>query len=812
MRELLKQSVSHLGAIIIFLLISFAYFTPMLEGRVLQQTDVIQYEGASEEVNAYYEKHGKPALWTNSMFGGMPAYLINMPQPNNLLTPVNKWLNLNFARPASFVFLYLLGFYIVLLCFRIRPWLAVIGAIAYAFSSYFFVIIDAGHVTKAVALGYMPIVIGGFHLAFHGRRLLGFSLFALSLGLLILTAHYQITYYSFLILLVYGIFLLVDALRNKWIPGFLKTTALLIIAVLLALSANAARLWSNYEYSKYSIRGPSELTSEQEDRTSGLDKSYATAWSYGITETLSLYIPNIKGGASIGSLSENSEIYDLFRRAQGPAYARDVIKQLPLYWGKQPHTSGPVYLGAAVCFIFLFSLFVTGGHRKWWLVTIIIVSMVLSWGANFMFLTDLFLEYFPAYTKFRTVSMILVIAEFGVPLLAIMGVQKLMNEDIRKPEFLRAMKYALGILAAVSLLFILFPGLFFDFTGPADARYQGQEYKEFLSALKADRKTMLRLDALRSLFFVVAAAALLWAHFYKRLTRQAFLIALALIILIDMWAVNKRYLNNDDFTTERNFAEQIQPTAADRQIMQDTARHFRVFDLSSSPFQSARASKFHSSLGGYHGAKIRRYQEIIEQHISQNNMGVLNMLNTKYFIVPDRSQGRLVAQHNPGALGNAWFVDQFEVIPDADAEIERLGQINPGETALVDKRFEEQLEGVHPDRDTTAQIRLSYYSPDTLKYRYSSKTEQLALFSELYYPAGWQAYIDGEEQPHFRANYILRAMVVPPGEHSIGFVFRPKAYYAGRNISLAGSLLIILLFIGAAVFETRNFFTREKEE
>lgn len=794
----------HLMALGIFILISLVYFSPMLEGEKMNTpNDIMQHQGMSQEKNFYESQSDEAILWTNSMFGGMPTFLIGAPPPPWFLRTLNRiFLMYGKLRPMSFILLYLIGFYIALLAFGVRPQLRIAGAIAFAFSSFFFIIITAGHASQAIAIGYMPAIIGGVYLAFRGRILLGAVITGLFLALQLANNHLQITYYTLLTILILGIFMIVDAIRRKQLKSFFLAVAALFVAAVLAIGSNAATLWTTNEYGKYSTRGKSELTTDADDQTSGLDKSYITGWSYGVDETFTLLIPNFKGGASAAPLPENSETFKYFKQAQGDRYARQVIRYMPLYWGDQPSTAGPVYVGAVVLFLFVFGFFIFRSRLRWWLLTVTILAIMLSWGRNFMLLSNLFIDYFPGYNKFRTVTMILVMAEFAIPLLGFLALDKMIEQEPSKKEFMKGWKWSLYIVGGLALFFLVFSGMF-SFTGPGDQRYLTQGANQFMDALMADRQMLLRKDALRSLIFVLLGAGLLYAFYMKRIKDNVFFIALGLLILVDMWPVDKRFLNNDDFGTKRTRQEGFQPTAADQQILQDPDPDYRVFDVSGDPFNSARASYFHKSIGGYHGAKMQRYQEIISHHIAQNNMNVLNMLNTKYFIISSKD-GQPQARLNPGALGNAWLVHSYRIVDNANEELEALSDFNPANEAIIDKRFERFVSGKTFRRDTSAQISLTSYHPNRLSYAYRANSEQLAVFSEIYYEKGWKSFIDGEEVPHFRVNYILRAMVLPPGEHTIDFKFEPRSYFTGKKIASVSSYILLILMLSAIGWEVRN--------
>jgi hypothetical protein len=796
----MKKYSIHLIALALFIILPSIYFSPVFEGKILNQSDMSGYEGMAKEIKDYRNETGEEPLWTNSAFGGMPSYLISLRQPNNILYGISKFINYPNGRPVSHIFLYMAGFYLLLLLFGVKAPLGIVGAIAYGFSSYFFIILEPGHITKAIALGYMPMVVGSVYYTFRKDILTGATLTAIFLGLQLVANHVQITYYTLLIILIFGIFELVKVIQEKEIARFTKAVGALVVAVVLAASINIVSIWSVMEYSDYSIRGKSDLTSNSEDRTSGLDKTYATNWSYGIDETLNLLIPNFKGGASnIILANRDSETFDLLSQGGGPQQAAQIINQnayfFTQYWGTQPGTSGPVYIGAVVVFLFVFGLFFTRGRLKWWLFTVVIVSILLSWGKNFMFLTDLFLDHFPGYNKFRTVSMILVMAELAMPLLAILALSKLVSGEYSRPDFMKAWKYSLYIVGGIVLLFTLFPGVA-NLNSPKDSILSDQGAVDIVNALLEDRAELLRKDAFRSLVFVLLTAAGLWIYMQKKIKSLYLFAGIGLLILIDLWPVNKRYLNDDHFVRKSAAVTAITPTAADLQIMKDTT-YYRVLDLSQgSPMTSARASYFHHSLGGYHGAKMRRYQELYDEHLSTNlNERILDMLNTKYIISRNQENGQISAIRRTSHMGNAWFVPQYTLAENADEEIIITGSITPSEEIVVDKRFENQFQGISLEDDPDANITLTNYAPNKLSYEYATKTDQIAVFSEIYYPKGWSVYINGEKADYFRANYVLRAMVIPAGSGDIKFEFKPKPYYTGKSITLVVSVILVLLTI-----------------
>lgn len=805
----LQQIAPHVVAILAFLVFSFAFFSPVLENKTLDQYDTRHWMGMSKEIRDYHDQTGHQPLWTNSMFSGMPSYLISTPPTPNLFIRLHNILSLNHLRPVSFMFLLLIGFYVTLLIFRVNPYLAIFGCIAFGLSTRFLDLMVTGHSSKIMALGYMSPIVGGVYLAYRRNRLLGAVITAIALSIQLVVNHLQITYYTFLIVLVFGIFELINAIRNRAIPSFLKTTGILLFAALLAVGSNIQNFWLVYQYSKVSMRGPSELSGDQQNTTKGLDRDYVTAWSYGIDETLTLLIPNFKGGASGAPLGENSDTYKLFEQSQGRQYAERVTRNLPVYWGNQPFTGGPVYVGAGIFFLFVLGMFLLRGRDRWWILAVSILAIMLAWGKNFMALTNLFLDYFPGYNKFRDVTTLLVIVQFTFPLLAMITFQKVLDANIRKPEFIKAFKNAIYVVGGLTLLFALIPGAFFDFSAPSDAQYSGRGMQAFVDALVSDRKMLLRNDSFRSLVFVGLTALVVYYTFIKKIKPSYAIAGIGLILMVDLWGVGKRYVNDDDFVRKQKVKEAYQPTQADLAIMRDTTMYYRVLDLTTSPFQSSRASYFHKSIGGYHGAKLRRYQDLYDRDISRNNMNVLNMLNTKYFIVPTDG-GPPEARINNAALGNAWFVRDYRILESADQEIDALENFDPARTAIVDRRFARFVEGKEFSGDSSASISLTSYDPEKLTYSYQAGKEGLAVFSDIYYNKGWHAYIDGNPAPYFRVDYVLRAMVLPAGSHKVSFEFKPKAYTIGRKIVRADSIILLLLALGTLYWEFRK--SRMKQE
>lgn len=808
---LFKKALPHLTAVLLFLILPAIYFSPQLEGKKLNQHDTNTATGMAKEISDYNKSHSDLALWTNSMFGGMPAYLIGLPT-YSAISPIYKLTTLFDWRPISFVFLYLIGFYLALLLFGLNPWISLIGAIAFGFSSYDFIIIAAGHNTKAVAIGYMAPMIGALYHAWKKNLLIGSAFFALFLALQIYANHLQITYYTMLTILIFGMAELYFAFKEKAVSDFLKRSGIIALFALVAIATNAERLWTTYEYGKFSIRGASELTADKGNQTSGLDKDYATGWSYGVDETLTLLIPNFKGGASMINFGENSATADLLKSNYVPN-ANAIVKQLPGYWGTQPGTSGPVYVGAIVLFLFVLSLFLTKGPVRAWIIAATIFSVLLSWGRNFMPLTNFFLDYFPGYNKFRTVSMILVIAGFTIPLLASIGLNKIFSEKIDKVVWKKAMIWSVALTAGISLVFFLIPGLSGSFVSASDS----QMPEWIRNGLVSDRTSFLRSDALRSAALILAVALILWVHVAKKIQSKYALLIIGTLILVDMWGVNKRYLNDNNFVQEQNARNPYPATKADKEILKDKSE-FRVLNLSTDPFNEASTSYYHHSIGGYHGAKMRRYQELINLQIDgeirmlgtklnalKTESGVdslfigsnaLNMLNTKYMIYNPEA-GPIT---NSKALGNAWIVNSYQLVDNADQEITALGKADLRKTIVADKKYQSLLENVSSGNEGASKLSLTSYSPNKLVYNYSGKGNEIAVFSEIYYPKGWNAYIGVKLVPYFQANYVLRAMALPEGTYDITFKFEPLSYRLGKQISMVSSLLL-LLFIGFVLFK-----------
>jgi hypothetical protein len=808
-----RDILINLGIILIFIVLSYAYLFPLIEGKEIQMSDIEHWRAMSKEIRDFREKTGEEALWTNNMFSGMPAYMISTGYKGNIIRYIHSYINKAFHH-ASMIILYMIGFYILLSSMKIKRWLSVIGAIAFGLSSYFIIIIGAGHTSKAYAIGYLAPVIAGVILAFRKKPLTGVLLFTAALSLELYANHQQITYYGLLIIAIFGAVKLVYSFKENTLRSYFRSLLFLIAGAAIALGINFSRLYTVWEYSKETIRGPSELTTDDANKTSGLDKDYVVQWSYGIDETLTLMIPNFKGGGSQINPGTDSESYRTMRQ-KGVQNLRRNIQAVSMYHGEQPNTMGPVYVGAIIVFLFILGLYVVKGPYKWWLLSATLVSIILSWGGNIMWLTSFLLDYLPLYNKFRAPSMTLVIAEFSMPMLGFIALNNILKGKVEKSAWLKGLKWSFIITAGISLLFALLPGIAGDFITSTDAL----RYPEWLmDAVTADRKAMLRSDAFRSFIFISLAGGALYLWHTNKLKSNILIGILGILILFDLWTVDKRYLNNDNFVSKRKAENPFPMTPADKVILQDKDLSYRVLPLQN-PFQDARASFYHKNVGGYHAAKLRRYQELIDHHLQPEiqkmvkglnekqtidsifkQLPVINMLNTRY-IIYDLNQQPI---RNPFSMGNAWFVEDYKIVENADEEITAMNNFDPSETAIIDQRFKSFMEGKQFSKDSDGSIVLTEYQPNYLKYSSQADTEQLAVFSEIYYDKGWESFIDGKKAPHFRIDYVLRAMVLPPGQHEIEFKFEPQSYYLGNKISLASSLLLILLIIGYGVYEMKK--------
>ena len=800
MTATLKKFLPHLLVFFAFIVVSLAYFYPVLQGKEIFQSDIAQYIGMAREQNDFREKTGEEPYWTDAAFGGMPTYQLGANYPHNYIKELDRALRF-LPRPADYLFLYFIGLYILLLVLKVDYRLSFLGALVFGFSTYLIIILGVGHNAKAHAIAYMPWVLGGILLCFRKNYIRGFLLLAFGMALEISANHFQMTFYLLLLVVVLGLVYLYEAIKNKSLPNYFKALGVMVVAVILAIGANATNLLATKQYAEFSTRGDTGLTISPEgtpEKTEGLDYRYITEYSYGILESFNLFIPGFMGGSSAEDVGVESNTYKaLIKMGAPPVQAQQFAESAPTYWGDQPYVGAPAYIGAGVIFLFVLALFLVRGRLKWWLVGGSILALLLSWGKNFGLLTGFFIDFVPMYNKFRAVSSIQVILELCIPVLAVLGLSRFFFSEVSKERKLYALKWSFIITGGLALIFWLFKSVLFNFTGPNDSALIKQIGIDFVRALKEDREAIFAADALRSLIFIILAAGVLWTFISEKVKRNTAFILLGIVLVLDLVMVDKRYVNAEDFVNASVVNRPFQANAADKEIMKDKT-HYRVFDLSGSPFNTARTSYFHNSVGGYHAAKPGRMQELYDFYLSENNLQVLSMLNTKYFIVPTQEGG--VVQQNPQTNGNAWFVENVELVENANEEILGLKGLNTRKTAVVDKKFAEYLPSQHFPTDSTAHIELVSYEPNELHYKYSSKKDNLAVFSEIYYPHGWQAYLDGEKVPHFRANYVLRAMWVPAGEHEIRFKFEPQVVKTGSTIALASSIILGLLLLGGIFY------------
>lgn len=829
MKEQFKRLLPDVAAILFFIVIAFAYFYPAVsEGRILAQHDAVAGIGAGREHQEYYQEHGKATRWTNALFSGMPTYqLAPGYDSGRTLNYVQNVYRLFLPTYVWYVFVMLLGFYILLRAFNFKVWLSVLGAIIWAFSSYFFIIIAAGHIWKFVTLAYIPPTIAGMVLVYRGRYWLGGLLTALFVALQIVSNHFQMSYYFLFVMLFIAIAYGVSLWKGKQFIRFLKGTGVLIVAGLLGICINLSNLYHTYQYTQESMRGKSELVKAHtaNQTNSGLERDYITQWSYGIGETFSLLVPNVKGGASV-PLSQN----EIAMKKANPMYG-GLYGQLGQYWGEQPGTSGPVYVGAFVMFLFVLGCFIVKGPMKWALLAGTVFSILLSWGKNFMGLTDFFIDYVPMYNKFRAVSSILVIAEFTIPLLAIMALKEIVEHPSVLKEKAKCFYASLGLTGGLSFLFAIAPRVFFPSyissmeMSALQQAIPAEELASILANLEEMRVAIFTSDAWRSLFVIVIGVALLLMYVRGKLKAVPLVLSLIVLCLLDMWTVDKRYLYDSQFVAKGTEMKPfLQPSETDKKILEDKTLYYRVLNLSTNTFNENETSYWHKSIGGYHAAKLRRYQEMIEEHI-QKEMGglfqdlpsvggdmtqfdsskikVLNMLNTRYFIFPLQGGGTMPVL-NPYAFGNAWFVDKVTYVDNANEEIEAIHQIDLKKEAVVDKRFESEIKVEDAFADTLRSVTLKSYEPNELVYEVNSLKGGVVVFSDIYYP-GWQSFVDGKEVPHGRADYILRAMNIPAGKHEIRFLFDPKSVHVTETIAFCAMSILLLGAICMCVVGLRRF-------
>jgi len=785
-----KALIPHLIVSGIFLILVVTYFFPVLEGKKLAQSDLMQVAGMGQEVFEYKKNTGETSLWTNSMFGGMPAYQISGIESSfNLFSIIAKIISFGLPQPLPLVILYFFGAYIFLLAFGTGPWIAGIAAAGFTFCSYNFIILEAGHYNKSLAIAFMGPVLAGIRITYRKHLLIGAILTAFFVALQVWGGHPQITYYLLFAILCYVGAEAWVAFQEKTIPHFIKASGLLLIAAILGTASYAGHLYITYDYAKHTIRGNSELSTSGNETGSGLDKDYAFAWSYGKAETFTLLIPRFMGGSSQEDAGKSSEAYKVLMQN---GYSDAEARRLPTYWGAQPFTSGPVYVGAVIIFLFVLGAFLIPGPERTWILTATLLSFMLAWGKNLDWFNYLLFDTLPMFNKFRAVAMALVVASLTIPLMAALALKEWSSNRVSKERKMKALIWSLGISGGLCLIFLLMPGTFFDFSGPSDSQMGA-----LAQYLVKDRKAMLQADAGRSLGFILAAGIIAWLYLNQKLKLQLFLGAIALLVVIDLWTVDMRYLAKEDFKVANQVEKPFSPSPADQMILEDKDPNYRVLNTTVNSFNDASTSYFHKSVGGYHPAKLRRYQDMIERHISKNHFNVLNMLNTKYIILSPRTEGGMPqAQRNPGALGNAWFVHNLNWVETADQEIEAINPpFAPDTTAIADIRFKEKISTTWSAPTPGDTIMLTSYKPNELIYSSRSAGERLVVFSEVYFPNGWKVWIDDQPADHFRVNYILRAMNIPSGNHTIKFRFDPDDYTRGNMLGDVSSGIITLLLI-----------------
>ncbi|WP_428328588.1 hypothetical protein [Mucilaginibacter sp.] len=821
MNNWFKRNGIHFIIAAIFFVLCLVYFAPAFQGKILGQSDVLGAQSTQKEINDYKAKD-TTILWTNQIFGGMPAYQIWAPYPNNLTTWIVRAGTAAFPNPIFTVLVFLLGAYFLFIVLKLNPWLAAAGAIAFTFSSYNIILLVAGHSNQAFAIAFFAPIIASIILTLRGKYLTGGALTAFFLAMELKANHFQMTYYLMLALLILLGIELYHAVKSKTTVAFLKSVGYIAAATLLAILINASLIWSTSEYSKDSYRGKSNLTQNTKEPSNGLTKEYAYEWSQGIGECLTFLVPNAYGGASNGGaeLDQNSEAAKVFinkglAEDQAVTYVQQIsgIPGLTLYWGNKPSTSGPFYFGAVICFLFVFGLMVVKNRIKWWLLGTVVLTMLLSFGANWPYVSDLFFKYFPLYNKFRAVESILAVASLCFPILALLSIQEIIDTADKKIIF-NKLKIAFYITGGLTLILAVLPDLFLKFRSTAEdngVAYLTQALKgdsglatSIAAALVKDRIALERADAIRSLIFIAIAFGLLWAFIKQKINITVLSVILLVVTLVDVWQVDKRYLKDSNFTDKLD--AQIKPREVDNFIARDTDPDFRVFDLTAQIKFDRLNPFFHKSISGYSAARLKRYDELMDAQLAQNtpNHDVLDMLNTKYIITEDKSQN-LAMVSNATACGHVWFVKSIKFAANADQEMQAISSFAPKDEAIVDKQYKPLIDDKQSvGGDAAATIKLVSYNPDHMVYQSGSTSGQIAVFSEIYYEKGWKMLIDGVEKPYFRADYVLRAAQIPLGNHKIEFIFHPAAYYTGESISLAGSVLLVLALGGAAYAETRK--------
>ena len=798
----IKSILPHILVIAGFVLTSLLFFYPVLQGKVIYQSDIVQYVGMAKQQNDFRKANdNEEPYWMDNAFGGMPTYQVGAYYPNDVIKHVDRKLRF-LPRPADYLFLYFVGMYILFLVLKIEPKIAFLGALSFGLSTYLIIILGVGHNAKAHAIAYMPLVISGVIMCFQRKYFWGGLLLSFAMALELVANHFQMTYYLGLLLVVLGLVYLYKAFKSKELKNYFTSVGVIIIAVVVAVLLNATNLLSTNEYARYSTRGASEITinpdgSEKVASSSGLSYEYITEYSYGILESLNLIIPNFMGGSSSQSLDEDAAIYDeLIKLGASRRDAMNFIQQVPTYWGDQTFVAAPAYIGVGVFFLFIIGIFLVRGKTKYWLIGGAVLSLLLSWGDNLAFLTKFFINNVPLYNKFRAVSSIQVILELCVPILATLGLAKFLSSNTKLTDKLDALKKSTLILGGGLLFILLFGGSLFSFSAPVDAQIIQQLGANFLSALKDDRRTLMRADTIRSFAVVLFLALLLYGYTKERLGKNALLIVVGVIILVDLVWIDRRYVNESDFVAKSIMEKPFKANSADKEIAKDKDR-FRVLDLTVSPFNSARASYFHHSIGGYHAAKPQRIQHLFDFHMIRGNQEVFNMMNVKYDIT-QAENGQFVADENPTANGNVWFVEKLTIVEDANEELLSLNNLDTSTEAVVHAEFKDFINKKEFSVEEDDKIWLVNHQPNRLEYKFENTTAKPAVFSEVYYPKGWNAYINGELVPHFRVNYLLRSLKIPEGRGEIVFAFEPEVVKFGSKLTLFGIGLFLLTFVFAS--------------
>jgi len=820
----LKSTGLHVLFLVGFVVASLAYFYPVLQGDTIYQSDIVQYRGMAQDQIEHIETFGEQPYWIDNAFGGMPSYQVGANYSYHFIKDFDRLLRF-LPRPADYLFLYFIGLYILFLVLRVKPIIAFFGALAFGFSTYLIIILGVGHNAKAHAIAYMPLVIGGVLLCLRHQYFKGFLLLSFGMALEIAANHFQMTYYLTMLCVVIGIVYLVKAIQKDQLTNFLKGVGLAFAAAILGLSLNASSLLATKEYTEFSTRGKPTVSinpnGEEKKQTSSLEYDYITEYSYGITESFNLLVPRFKGGSTTEKLNEDSETFaELLDMGASRSQAKSFLENAPLYWGDQPFVAAPAYIGAGVLFLFVIALFLVKSRFKQWIVVGSLLALFLSWGDNAETLTRFFIDYVPLYDKFRAVSSIQVLIELCVPLMAFVGLAYFFSSKISEPQKFKALKWSVILIGGLLVIFLLLSGSMSFSSEKFDPYFSEQYGAKFVRALKEDRKALFKADVIRSLAICLMVATALWLGLKQKLRQNIALIIIGLICVFDLVFIDTNYVNEDDFVSKVQMKKPFTATAADQEILKDDT-HFRVIDFANNPINSAQASYFHKSLGGYHAAKPQRIQDLYDFHVFQGNQEVLNMLNIKYFII--ENEGEVFAQPNPEHNGNAWFVDSLSFVADNNYALLKLKTLNTKQTAIISaddielipseedglnitKRLFENngSNSINFIKDSTSAIELVSYKMNELVYESSNPYEGFAVFSEVYYPHGWNAYIDDERVAHLQVDYTLRGLTIPKGKHTITFKFEPNVVQTGGYISLAGHLVFValLLFGGFKAYNT----------